>query len=137
MASASYKLIGYTGSLSGSGNIGSIALSGLGSGTTRQSFALSSATPYEIDLVVTGSPANLTWKGGLGSNAWDINSTLNWNSNAEKFYNLDQVTFDNTGANSPNINIAAAVQPGNMTFNNTSAKTYTFTGTGVSAVEAD
>ena len=132
LASGTYKLVGYTGTLTGS--VGSISTSGLGSGTTRQTFSLSTATAHEIDLIVGGSPASLTWTGGLGSNAWDINTTQNWTNNGthsgDKFYNLDAVAFDNTGSNSPNINIAATVQPGNMIFNNTSAKTYTFTGTG-------
>ena len=128
LASATYKLISYTGSLSG--GIGSIAVTGLGSGTTRQTFSLSSATAHEIDLIVTGTPLSLTWKGNLGSNAWDVNSTLNWNNNAEKFYNLDLVTFDGSASSSSNINVTAAVQPGSMTFNNTTAKDYTITGIG-------
>ncbi len=126
---ASYKLIHYTGAKSGS--ISSITPSGLGSGgTTRQSFNLSESTPNYIELVVgTGAPLSITWKGGLSSNAWD-HTTLNWNNNTEKFYDLDLVTFDDSGSNSPNINITTLVEPGSMTFNNTTAKDYKFTGTG-------
>ncbi|MGA2062193.1 MAG: autotransporter-associated beta strand repeat-containing protein, partial [Thermoguttaceae bacterium] len=128
LASATYKLISYTGSLTG--GAASIAVTGLGSGTTRQIFTLSSAIAHEIDLVVTGTPANLTWKGNLNSNAWDLKSTLNWNNNAEMFYNLDLLTFDGSASSSSNINVTAAVQPGSMTFNNTAAKDYTITGIG-------
>ncbi len=127
LASATYKLIHYSGSKIGS--VGSITPTGLGSGTTRQSFSLSDSTAHEIDLIVSGAPANLTWKGGLSSNTWD-RTVLNWNNNTEKFYNLDIVTFDDSGSISPNINITTAVEPGNINFNNTTAKDYTFTGTG-------
>ena len=128
LASATYKLISYTGSLTG--GAASLAFTGLGSGTTRQTFALSSAIAHEIDLIVTGTPANLTWKGNLNGNAWDLKSTLNWNNNAEMFYNLDLLTFDGSVSSSSNINVTAAVQPGSMIFSNTTAKDYTITGIG-------
>jgi autotransporter-associated beta strand protein len=129
LASATYKLISYTGSLL-TGGASSIIPTGLGSGTTRQSFALSSAIAHEIDLVVTGSPASLIWKGGLNGNTWD-NTTLNWNNNTDKFFNLDLVTFNDTPTSpNTNINISTTVQPGSMIFNNTTAKDYKFTGTG-------
>ena len=65
-----YKLIHYTGT-----EIGSVAsiTPDLPSGTTRQSFSLRDSTLHYIELVVVGTPANLTWKGNLGSNAWNLN----------------------------------------------------------------
>ena len=133
LATGTYKLVNY-GTFSGS--IASISLTGVGSGasTTRQSFGLS-RTGNEIDLNVTGSPANLTWVGGLSSNIWDRGSTgtKNWKNTssgnvADYYYDLDNLTFDNTGSTSPAVNVSGAWAPSLITVN--SSNNYTFTGTG-------
>ena len=54
---------------------------------------------------------------------------LNWTGASDHmFYNADQVTFDNTGSNSPAINITTTVVPGSVTVNST--QNYTFSGVG-------
>ena len=77
LATATYKLISYT--TGAAPAVNTITLTGLGSGTTRQSFSLSNATAHEIDLIVSGNPAALTWTGSAG-NTWDrtLTSWKNW-----------------------------------------------------------
>ena len=127
-----YKLITYTGAAP---VVNNIILTGLGSGTTRQVFNLSAATANEIDLVVGGNPATLRWT-GLAGNTWDraLNSWYRSSplpAGNDRFYNLDMVTFDDTGTGGPNINITLAnlapgpdLQPASITFANNSKKLY-------------
>ena len=98
---------------------------------TRQGYTLSSATAHYINLVVGGTaPQGLTWVGGSGGfNAWDVHTTTNWSGASDHlFYNADQVTFDDSSANNT-VNLASAVLPGSVTFNN-STHDYTITGAG-------
>jgi len=73
-------------------------------GNTRQAFNLyrasAGANPSYVRLDVTGTAASLQWRGTNGS-AWDVANTINWlnGSVADKFYNLDTVTFDDTSTN--------------------------------------
>ncbi len=85
-----------------------------------------------IKLVVTGNPASLVWIGDGGNNFWDNGSSQNW-TNATLgamafFYDSDNVTFNNTGFNTPSINLTAAVAPGSVTVNSTND--YDFAGAG-------
>jgi fibronectin-binding autotransporter adhesin len=108
----------------------------------RASYTLSYANANEIQVIVTGSPANLTWT-AANSNTWDVQNppsstgTFNWNNNgsADQFYSYDNVTFDNTSNTSsvtPGLvtisNGGNGVEPSSVTMNNTSALTYTFNG---------
>ena len=70
------------------------------------------------------------WAGGNNANAWDVNSTQNWKNGAspDKFFNLDNVTFDSTGSTTPAVNITGTVSPGSLTVN--SSSDYTFGGIG-------
>ena len=99
----------------------------------RQTFKLMDCLPAgytnEIVLDVSGTSLNLTWVGGLSSNAWDINTTKNWTPGDGYYYEGDQVNFTDTGSNSPNINLVSKLQPGSITFAN-SAKNYTLVGAG-------
>lgn len=81
--------------------------------------------------VGASTAANLTWSGDGTGNVWDSGNTANFLNagSAGKFYAFDNVTFDDTGSNSPSVVISAPVQPGSVTFNNNS-KAYTFTGAG-------
>jgi fibronectin-binding autotransporter adhesin len=124
-ASGTYRLIDYTGSLTG--NASNFTVSAL-AGTTRQTFSISTATPKQVNLLVTGAPLSLTWKGDGTTNAWDVATTANWNNNTEKFYPTDSVTFDDTGSNNPAVSLSTSdVSPGSITVNNT-AKNYTISG---------
>ena len=84
----------------------------------------------QIVVNVSGSVANLTWTGATNS-TWDLHNTGNWTSvapsNPNLFFNGDNVTFDDTGANR-DIAVGGILQPGNMTFNN--SVDYSITGGG-------
>ncbi len=123
-----YKLFTYQGT--SSGNIANVLLSGLG-GTTRQTGSLSDNTgAKQIEMTVSGlPPATMIWKGNLSGN-WDF-STTNWtwvsNGSSDRYYDLDMLTFDNSGT-TKTVTITAALNPGTMTVNSNSD--YTFQGTG-------
>ena len=84
----------------------------------------------QVELTVTGSAVSCVWTGGLPANAWDIATTNNWNNGGpDKFYDSDAVTLNDTGSNSPAVNIASTATPGVMTVDN-SVKNYVFGGKG-------
>ena len=124
LTNGTYRLIDYTGSLTGSASNLTLGLPAV-----RQTFTISTATNHQVNLIVSGSAMSLTWKGGLNGNAWDLATTANWNNNSEKFYTFDSVTFDDTGSNAPNVNLTGTLQPLAVTFNN-SSKDYALSGTG-------
>jgi autotransporter-associated beta strand protein len=81
-------------------------------------------------LLFTYTPASLTWKGNAANPTyWDLNTTANWDNggSADKFYNADAVTFDDTAVGYTVAVQGASVSPSNMTFNN-SANAYTVSG---------
>ena len=83
-----------------------------------------------IQVVVTGTPGNLVWKGDGVTNAWDVAGTTNWLNGANKdvFLQGDNATFSDIGSNTPIVNISATVQPTAVTVNAT--KNYTIGGSG-------
>ncbi|MDR3458789.1 MAG: autotransporter-associated beta strand repeat-containing protein [Verrucomicrobiae bacterium] len=118
-----FRLINYTGSLLGGG---SFALS---APVTSQTFALDTSTPGQVNLVITGSPQNLVWSGDGSGNVWDVAGTPNWTG---LYFNQgDNVTFNDSGSATPDINVSVAVTPGTVTVSNT-AEAYTFDGSGIS-----
>ncbi len=104
-------------------------------GNTRQNISFSAASPGSnpsyVRLVVAGSATSLLWSGTNGS-SWDT-STVNWldGGNADQYYNLDAVTFDDTSTNGI-VSLAANVQPESLLVNNNSLP-YTFGGPGALA----
>ena len=85
----------------------------------RQNFSLQ--TPSSgVQLVVTGNAGSLVWQGTNGGN-WDLAATVNWlnGAAADKFYNLDQVRFDDSAA-SGNVSIIGLVQPAAVLVTNNS-----------------
>ncbi len=68
--------------------------------------------------------------GDGAANLWDVNGTANWKNgaNPDKFIDLDNVTFDNTGSNMPGVEIGGTVTPGSITVNAT--QDYSFVGFG-------
>jgi autotransporter-associated beta strand protein len=66
---------------------------------TRQKFLMQQSSG-SVQLIVTGTAASLLWSGTNGS-AWDLAMTTNWlnGSAADKFYNLDTVTFNDSSTN--------------------------------------
>jgi autotransporter-associated beta strand protein len=90
------------------------------------------SVPNNVLLVVGGTgPANQTWVGDGLANTWDAQGAANWNngSGPSQFFNLDNVTFNDTGSDSPAVNVAGALVPGAMTVSN-ATKNYSFQGTG-------
>lgn len=84
-----------------------------------------------IQVIVSGQPANLVWKGDGVINSWDVGVSTNWFNgapNKDVFLAGDNVTFSDIGSNSPSINVASAVLPTTVTINST--KDYVFTGPG-------
>ncbi len=126
-SAGSYTLFTYAGSLNSTPANFTVA----NAGNFRQTFAFDTTTVAgQVLLNVTGSNAALTWTGGGAGNAWDINTTNNWNNGGpDKYFDTDAVTFTDTGSNVPNVNIKSTVTPGVLTVDN-SAKDFVFSGKG-------
>jgi autotransporter-associated beta strand protein len=83
-------------------------------------------------LTVVGPPKNLVWLGGgAAPNAWDINTTFNWQDGVPasvKYFDGDNVSFTNAGISESFVDITVAVAPGSVTVNSTG--NYSFYGSG-------
>ncbi len=125
LAAGTYKLIAYGVSKTGNFTLGAaypnVTLDNTG-------------TPGYVTLIVSAPSVanNLTWKGDGTANVWDVNTTANWITNWATapivYTDPSQVTFDDSGSNSPAINLTATVLPNAVTFTNT--QTYTISGAG-------
>jgi autotransporter-associated beta strand protein len=137
LASGTYTLFQYTGTVTG--GAANLALSGVTTGTTRQTFTFNTtaASNGAVTLAVAGNPANLTWVGNAASNVWDLVTTVNWTGAPgatpdNRFYNLDTVLFNDTGVGgATNVTLTGTLAPGSITVNAT--QNYTFAGTGTLA----
>jgi len=100
--------------------------------TTRQSISTSIAGG-SLQLVVSGSAANLNWVGAQGG-LWDLNTTANWaiapsaGAATDKFFNLDIVNFGDSSGNG-SVTLTGTVQPAILSVANTTTN-YAFGGTG-------
>ena len=132
LASGTYTLFTYTGTLSGSfGTVSTV-------GSSRYSLSLSTSTAHQVNLIVSGQPNLLEWNNGANNGQWDVQSSLNWSNlttHAEdQFFTADTVLFDDTILSAPHpttsINIASGqiVAP-NVVTNNSTAN-YTISGGG-------
>lgn len=83
-----------------------------------------------VNLDIAGSNASLIWNGNINDD-WNVNSTANWQG-GEVFFDLDNVTFNDTASGSGTVNVATTVSPASSTIDN-SSKDYTFAGTGAIA----
>ncbi|RYD69743.1 MAG: hypothetical protein EOP84_27885, partial [Verrucomicrobiaceae bacterium] len=117
----SYQVINYGGTLTG--DAANLTLSH----NTRYTLSIDAATAGQIKVNVSGSAQNLTWAGDGGANAWNLNSDANWNGATEKFFHLDNVTFDETTENTA-ITVDGTVIPHGITVNG--SRDYTFVGSG-------
>jgi autotransporter-associated beta strand protein len=72
----------------------------------------------------------LTWT-GAGGNSWDLTSASwkDWFNNPQTFYWADSVTFDSAGSGTPEVILAAEVQPAAVTVSE-AAVDYIFSGPG-------
>jgi len=133
LPNGTYKLIEYSGSLSGAA--ANLTLTGFSQ--SGQVASLRDATTNEIDLIVKNqSGLSLTW-GGAVNNLWDIGSTANWlnGSAASVYIDGDQVTFDDS-ASQTSVNLQTAVRPASITIDN-QTNDYSFndgTGTGAGRI---
>jgi len=114
------------------GGVDSLALAGFVTGG-QVAYLATNAAGTEIDLVVSTNShtaAGLTWTGDGGGNLWDDTNTVAWRSGATPavFYPGDLVTFDDSGATNPLVNLAGLLAPGTIAVNATN--NYTFTGSG-------
>jgi len=126
LTAGDYPLITASGTLGGSP--ANFALTGLSSAGTRQAFAI----VYDggsVKLRVTGSPGALTWRGDGAANLWN-SSTANWINGGlpDVFFTGDNVTFDDSGSNTPPVSLVGAIQPGSFTVS--AAQNYTIAGGG-------
>jgi len=129
LGTGSYKLMSHVGVLTGSA--ANLTLSGLPA-TTRQTFTLSTTTvANQVTLDVAGSAGSLIWDGNGTNNNWDLNATTTFDNagSPDGFRNLDNVTFDDTGSNNPDVNLIGTLTAGVVTVNAT--QNYAFSGTGV------
>ncbi|MGO9108840.1 MAG: beta strand repeat-containing protein [Thermoguttaceae bacterium] len=129
LASGTYDLVSAPAS---TGAVSGLTLTGLP--VSRQTYSLSYSNTA-VDLNVSAAmAANLVWTGNV-SNVWNVKTTQNWynvgSGTADVFYNLDNVTFNDSGSSNGVVNIATNVVPGSVTFSMTSAASaYTLSGTG-------
>src|SRR5205085_11698272 len=95
----------------------------------RVTFSLvtSTGTNGFLKLNVVGNAANLVWKGNVntgGNFLWDVNTTANWlntgNNQTDKFFNADNVTFNDTGVNKI-VTLNTQVLPASVTVNNSTS----------------
>jgi autotransporter-associated beta strand protein len=125
LAAGTYKLVAYGVSKSGNFTLG----------TAYPNVTLdNTGTPGYVTLIVSAPSIanNLTWKGDGAANVWNVNSAANWVTNwanpAIVYTDPSKVIFDDSGSNSPAINLTATVLPNSVTFSNT--QTYTLGGAG-------
>ncbi|QDU55504.1 beta strand repeat-containing protein [Aeoliella mucimassa] len=88
----------------------------------------------KFTTTAVGASADLLWTGAT-NDAWDIEATVNWeninSSAAETFFQGDNVTFDDTGANVAVV-LASAVSPNNMVIDS-DTNNYSFSGASITA----
>ena len=115
VSGSTYRLIDFTGARSG------VAIF---TNATRSALGVDQTTPGHLNLVVTNwAPATLVWNGS-NTNVWNASFT-NWNAgNVEKFYQYDDVVFDDSSANTL-LWVQGTVNPSSITING--SKNYSLT----------
>lgn len=127
LLNGSYPLITYSGAFTG--DAGTLALVN----PTRYTIAVDTTMPGQINLAIGGTVAHLIWLGDGVTNTWNAATTGIWSAGAaERFYQTDAVTFDDTaaGANT-SITVSGTLYPSAVNVNAT--QNYIFSGTGVIA----
>ncbi len=120
---ATYTILNY-------GTLGGSAANLLVTNSTRYTIVADTATAGQINLNVAGGPVDLIWHGDGTLNRWDVVGTSNWFNGvlSERFYQLDTVTFDNTGFNNVPVMLQGTVMP--TAVKTTGSKNYAFSGSG-------
>lgn len=130
-----YPLIKYTGGLSGSFGAIQTASPSIYSLTLTN---ITSTTPNEIAVIVSGTPSALFWNNASGNDQWDVLGSFNWTDMVdhavEQFASADAVIFDDsiTNAATPgtNITIASGETVAPTIITNNSTVNYTISGPG-------
>lgn len=120
----SYKLFTYTGTLTGTPTFDPSFVSS----SQRMAFAIDTSVSGVVGLNLTGTTGDLTWQGDNLYNVWDFNGAANWSGGAT-FYQMDAVTFGETGSVTPNVMLVGTLLPSTVTVN-AESKNYTFDGSG-------
>lgn len=123
LSPGTYTLLTY-GSLTGSGTF---ALAAANTNLTLNVGATS--VTLTVGSGGVGSDVNLTWKGDGSANNWDF-TTPDWlNSGTAAAYPQGaNVTFNDSGSNTPAINLTTILTPNSVTV--ASSNTYVFSGSG-------
>ena len=108
LQAGTYRLLTYTGTLTGHFDP-TVLVAG---GASRFSFTLDTATAGQVNLIVSGSSANLRWA-SVADSTWDIATSANWfnlgTSQADTFYQADTVLLDDASGVLTDIQIPAGV----------------------------
>lgn len=125
LLSGSYRLIEY-----GTSALG-VTFSAVSGNTARDAWTIDTNTTGQVNLLVSaGTNQLLQWTGGTGTD-WDGGAT-NWfsltSSVDDRFFDMDQVLFDDSGATVNTVNVLGTVKPQVWTVN--SASNYTISGAG-------
>lgn len=96
---------------------------------TRSIYTFTS-TGTSIQVTVSPNPAQLVWRGDGTTNTWDLGVTTNWMNGLVKdaFLTGDNATFNDSGSNTPPVNLVGALPANIVTVAGT--KDYTFAGSG-------
>lgn len=134
VASGTYPLIDYTGTIGGSGFAG---LSLIPSPNPRYGMTLvDNVAGTSVDLAYV-APTPVVWTGATDTEWADV-ATLNWklesDSSPTRFHPFDVVKFDDT-ATSGAVNITSSVNPVSMVVNN-STLPYDFTGSAIAGTSS-
>jgi autotransporter-associated beta strand protein len=115
-----YTLFTYVGAL----GVGTLAIGAVPAGYACM---VDTSVQGQVNLIV--SQLALTWLGDGLANNWDTTST-NWlnGTNPAVFQSGAVVTFNNTGSNTPAVNLTGALQPLAVTV--AASQNYTFSGSG-------
>ncbi len=123
-----YKLISYTGSVSGT----LPTVTTWCGGSASAGSIVNNPGTQTIELVVTASSVKAPLFWAVGNGSWDF-ATPNWlqNNSAADYTDGDTVFFPDsaTGTSPIMVSLSTIVQPGGVTANN-NAKSYTISGTG-------
>ena len=132
LASGTYTLFTYTGSLSGSFGTASTLSS------SRNTFAISTSTPHQVNLIVTGSPNLLKWNNGANNGQWDVQSSYNWTNltahDEDQFFGGDVAILDDSITTAVHPTTSLVIGSGTVIIpsvvTNNSSTNYTISGQG-------
>jgi autotransporter-associated beta strand protein len=120
--SGSYRLFNYTGTQTGTLNV---------SNTTRYTASVSYGSGTVDWNITGGAPSSVKWN-SLASAAWDL-ATSNWmntgSSTVDRYFQLDSVLVNDSGAFTNLLLLSTAMYPSNVTVNS-STRDYSFGGSG-------